>query len=88
MSILGNVGDSFFSFLSQRANLIPNDGQVNWNPPDINNLLTDGDIFLTPFILLAVVIFFFRKWSRKPTVSSQEAIDFIENESDSKNDPR
>lgn len=67
-------------------------GQANWNPPDINNLLTDGDIFLTPFILLAVLIFFIRKWSKKPTVEptapSQEAIDFIENESDNQNDPR
>lgn len=67
-------------------------GQANWNPPDINNLLTDGDIFLTPFILLAVLIFFIRKWSKKPTVEptvpSQEAMDFIENESDNQNDPR
>lgn len=88
MTILENMSVSFVNLLSQRADLIPINGQANWNPPDINNLLTDGDIFLTPFILLAVIMFFFRKWSAKPNAQPQKTFNFIGNESDPRNDTR
>ena len=61
-----------------------NNDQVSWLPPEINNLLSDGDIFLTPFILLAVIIFYIRKWFPKVPSKPQETTHYMENS----NDPR